>query len=77
MVLFQGLRLSLLGVALGLALAFFSTQALQALLFEVQALDPLTFGGAAAVALLVTLGATYGPARRASDVDPLVALRYE
>jgi putative ABC transport system permease protein len=77
MVLLQGLRLALAGVALGLGLAVFATQSLRSLLFEVQPLDPLTFGIAAAVALLVTLGATYGPARRASQVDPLVALRYE
>ena len=77
MVLFQGFRLAVVGVTLGLVLAFFSTRSLQSLLFEVQALDPLTFGASAAVALFVTLAATYGPARRASQVDPLVALRYE
>ena len=77
MVLLQGLRLAVAGVGLGLALAVFSTRSLQSLLFEVEALDPLTFGIAAALALVVTLGATYGPARRASRVDPLVALRYE
>jgi putative ABC transport system permease protein len=77
MVLFQGFRLAVVGVTLGLVLAFFSTRSLQSLLFEVQALDPVTFGAAAAIALIVTLAATYGPARRASHVDPLVALRYE
>lgn len=77
LVLAQGLRLAIAGIALGLVLAFFSTRSLQSLLFEVQAIDPLTLGATAAITLLITLGATYGPARRASRVDPLVALRHE
>jgi putative ABC transport system permease protein len=77
LVLSQGLRLAFAGIVLGLALAFVSTRLLRSLLFEVDAHDPLTFGAAVSVTLLVTLLAVYGPARRASRVDPLVALRYE
>jgi putative ABC transport system permease protein len=77
MVLLQGLRLAVAGVGLGLVLAFLSTKSLQSLLFGVKAVDPLSFGAAAGIALAATLAASYGPARRASRVDPLVALRYD
>ena len=77
MVLRQGLGVGVLGVSLGLALAALTTRWLESLLFGVQPLDALTFTAAAAIALLVTVAAAYGPARRASRVDPLVALRYE
>jgi len=77
MVLRQGLGVAVLGVSVGLALAGLTTRWLESLLFGVQPLDPLTFTTAAVIALLVTVAAAYGPARRASRVDPLVALRYE
>jgi ABC-type antimicrobial peptide transport system permease subunit len=75
MIIAQGLRLTLFGVAAGLIGALALTRLLQTLLFDVSATDPLTF---AAVALL--LGAVAGfacwlPARRAANVDPMVALR--
>jgi putative ABC transport system permease protein len=77
MVLRQGLGLGVLGVSVGLALAALTTRWLESLLFGVQPLDALTFTTAAVIALVVTVAAAYGPARRASRVDPLVALRYE
>lgn len=77
MVLLQGLRLSVAGVILGLGIALASTRALRALLFQVQAIDPLTLGLAAALVVVVTLAASYAPAYRASRVNPLAALRHE
>jgi putative ABC transport system permease protein len=77
MVLRQGLGVGALGVSVGLALAALTTRWLESLLFGVQPLDALTFMMAAVIALVVTVAAAYGPARRASRVDPLVAHRYE
>lgn len=77
MVLRQGLGVGILGVSVGVGLAAVATRWLESLLYGVQPLDPLTFTTAAVIALLVTVAAAYGPARRASRVDPLVALRYE
>jgi putative ABC transport system permease protein len=77
MVLGQGLRTVLIGIAVGLAGSFAITRTLQSLLFGVTATDPVTF--AAVILLLVTIAllACYIPARRAAKVDPMVALRYE
>jgi ABC-type antimicrobial peptide transport system permease subunit len=77
MVLGEGLRLTLAGIALGLAIAWGSTRWLEALLFEVQPQDPITFAGIAAILLAVAALACYVPARRAARVDPLIALRSE
>jgi predicted permease len=72
-----GVRLALAGTALGAVGAFVLTRFLSGLLFGVSSLDPLTFVAMAVTLIAVTLLACYIPARRASRVDPLIALRYE
>jgi ABC-type antimicrobial peptide transport system permease subunit len=77
LVLGQGLRMILAGLAIGLALSFVLTRFLRNILFGVGATDALTFVGVAMLLCVVALLACYIPARRAMRVDPMVALRYE
>jgi putative ABC transport system permease protein len=77
MVLGQGARLALLGVFFGFASAFGVTQLMSSVLFGVQPTDPLTFVIVPLLLMAVALLACYIPARRATRVDPLTALRYE
>ena len=77
MVIQQGFVLVGIGVAIGLAGAFVITQFMSSMLYGVKAMDPTTFIGVAIILALVALVASYIPARRATRVDPMIALRYE
>jgi putative ABC transport system permease protein len=77
MVMWMGLQLVVLGVAVGLMASFGATRAIASQLWGVSAHDPVTFAGVAAVLFVVGCAACYFPARRATRVDPMVALRYE
>jgi putative ABC transport system permease protein len=77
LVLRQGLALTVVGIVIGLAFAFALTRLMKTLLFNVSPFDPVTFVTTAALLLLVALFACWIPARRATRVDPLSALRNE
>jgi len=77
LVLRSGIVLVTTGLIIGLAGALALTRLMTSLLFEVSPTDPLTFGVVALCVIVATLLACYIPARRATKVDPLIALRYE
>ena len=77
LILGQGARMALIGVAIGIAAALGLARFMAAQLFGVTAHDPLTFAGVAIVLVLVAIAACYIPARRAMKVNPIIPLRYE
>ncbi|MGO9273145.1 MAG: ABC transporter permease [Terriglobia bacterium] len=77
LVLFQGLRLAAIGTGIGLATSLAVTRLMSDLLYGVRPRDPLAFAASSVVVILVALAASYVPARRATKVDPMVALRHE
>lgn len=77
LVMFQGIKLAGIGMAIGLTAALLSTRLLAFWLYGVSPTDPLTFAGVTAAFLGIVLLASYIPARRATTVDPVIALRYE
>jgi predicted permease len=77
LILRQGVLLTVIGVAIGLACAAAATRLLQNLLYGVSAMDPLTFAGTTLLFVIIAVAATYLPARRATRIDPMVALRVD
>jgi hypothetical protein len=77
LILAQGLKLAAVGVAVGLALAYGLTRVLASLLYGVKASDPLTFAAVGLILTVIAVAASYLPARRASGIEPVEALRYQ
>jgi macrolide transport system ATP-binding/permease protein len=77
MVLSQGVRLIVPGVAIGVVAAMLASYLMRSMLFRIRSWDPVIFVAVTAVLAVVTLAASYVPARAATKVDPMVALRYE
>jgi putative ABC transport system permease protein len=75
MVMIQGMRLALIGVVIGIAAAYGLSRFISSFLFGVKALDPIVFAGIPVLLTAVALLAVWVPARRASRVDPVIALR--
>ena len=73
----QGMRLAIVGLVLGTLIALAATRVLSSLLFGVSAHDPLIFGGVSLILATAAILACYIPARRATKVDPIIALRDE
>jgi putative ABC transport system permease protein len=73
----RGLKLTLLGLALGLVAALAVTRFVSSLLYGVSATDPVTFVGVSLLLLLVAMLASWLPARRATKLDPMTVLRHE
>jgi len=77
LILEQAMITTVFGIGIGLLVSFILTRTMQSLLFEISATDPVTLLGVALLLTVVALAASYVPARRATRVDPMVALRYE
>jgi ABC-type antimicrobial peptide transport system permease subunit len=77
LVLKQGIALTGIGIVVGLGVAFGATRLIASSLFGVSALDPVTFAATSGVLIVVALVASLIPARRATRIDPMIALRYE
>jgi putative ABC transport system permease protein len=73
----EGIRLALIGVALGFGIVVAASSLMKSLLFGISVTDPVTFESIPVLLMLVAMLACYIPARRATKVDPTVALRYE
>jgi putative ABC transport system permease protein len=73
----QGLLLALVGTAVGTGVAIGVTRYLKSMLYDVRADDPVTIVAVGALLVMVAMAACFIPARRATNVDPMVALRYE
>lgn len=77
LVLRQAVLTALVGVLIGAGAAFALTRLMQSMLFGISASDPLTFAGVALLLIVVAVFAAYFPARRATRIDPMIALRNE